>query len=129
MRYMALSALFSFFSKRFRKQPVDQGPIITITDDGITCIYPSLHKTDAVLWNELTKIDVLTTDDGPAVCDVIFMLYGTNGNGVAIPQDRPESKVVVDKILNLPGFDYECFINAMGSADNQLFHVWKKKEN
>lgn len=101
-------------------------PFITITEAELICQYPSSNKTDKITWDDIIRIDVITTDKGPAVCDVFILITDDNGS-VAIPQDREEeSKIVIDRIFKLPNFDFEQFIKAMSSAENNTFNVWRK---
>lgn len=101
-------------------------PFITINEEQLVCSYPSQNKTEFISWENINCIDVLTTDEGPYVCDVFILITDNNG-GVAIPQDKEECKLVVDKIFKLPGFDFKQFTEAMGSTDNRKFNVWQKK--
>jgi hypothetical protein len=123
--------IFSLFSRRFRYDPNSKEPdepIVTVTEEEIICSYPTQRKVETVRWDNLVKIEVLTTGDGPALCDVYIVLRDADGKGVVIPQECEESKVIVDRILKFPDFDYEKFITAMGSAENRRFVVWEKED-
>lgn len=129
-----LVTLFGFFtliSKRFAytgpvlfSSPV--GPDITITEEEIICKFSS-GQVDHIRWNNVAKVQVLTTDEGPYVCDVFYILTDTAGKGVAIPQDKPESGTIIEKITRWPGFQHEEMVLAMGSTEVKWFTVWEKE--
>jgi hypothetical protein len=100
-------------------------PIITITEEELACSYPSKNIIDKITWKDINHVDVLTTEEGPIVCDV-FILISDNNGGVVVPQDREECKVVIDKIFKLPGFGFNEFTAAMSSTSNKRFNVWRK---
>ena len=122
-----------FLYRRFNTQPkqatnvLDANPQIIVTDHQITCRYPKSNKTETINWEDVDQIQVLTTDEGPRVCDVLFVLQNVQTNtGVALPQDCPETKLVFEKVQKWHGFDNENFIKAMSCTENQWFLVWKK---
>ena len=129
---LGLFGLYFLLTKRFEFIPNNHysattDPKIIVTDEGVTCIYQSKQKTERINWNDVDQVQVLTTDEGPAVCDVFIVLHNTLSNsGVVLPQDREETDLVFKKLQRWPGFDNENFIKAMGSAKNEWFLVWKK---
>ena len=139
---IASFGLFTLFSRRFKYVSTNsqeyydsrlaenskKEPFIKVTDNEITCDFPSKNKQDKINWDEIDLIQVLTTDEGPYVCDVFIILQNTaTKNGVAVPSDRLETKLIVDRIIKFPDFDGKTWIEAMGSAENKWFTVWKKK--
>ncbi len=73
-------------------------------------------------------MQVLTTDEGPAVCNVFLGLQNNlKHTGVALPQYQPETKEVFEMVQQWPGFDNETFVKNMGSSDNNWFVLWKKQ--
>lgn len=133
---IAIYGITTLFNKRFLyKANVElagdaqmKEPVITITDEEIVCSFPSTMRSDKIRWQDIVKIQVLITDEGPYVCDVFFVLLDSNDLGVVIPQDRQkESKTVLDRIVKFPGFDHQTFLHAMGHSEVKWFDVWKKK--
>lgn len=128
---VSLFGMFTIFNSRFTyipdKSKVQREPQITITEKEIICNYSSQNVKDRVQWDKINRIQILTTDEGPESCDVFYMIRDSTGGGVSIPHDREESKIVTDRILSLPGFDFEMFTKAMGSTENKWFDVWEKK--
>jgi len=82
---------------------------------------------------ELRKIDlggviIETNDSGPWGADVWWLLFGSDDKvAVAFPQGASGEKAVVDYLIALPGFDHGAMIDAMQSADNNVFPVWRPK--
>ena len=129
---ISLFGLVTLVTRRFVYIPagsgrVDDGLKITLTADEVICEYSGINKTERVRWDEIDRIQVLTTDEGPVVCDVFLVLQNSmTQKGVMLPQDREETKEVFEKVQQWPGFDNKNFVRAMGSAENQWFDVWKK---
>jgi hypothetical protein len=69
---------------------------------------------------------VLTNDEGPLLEDVFFALLGPGGAGFLVPQGADGSQVLVERLLKLPGFDEQRFIEAMGSTTNRKFVCWSR---
>lgn len=127
---LSLYGIITLFSKRFVYREVYAGtsrwPEIIMSEEEIICKNPS--GTDRVRWQDIVKIQVLTTDEGPAVCDVFFVLLDANDRGVVIPQDKQaEFNSVLEKVTAYPGFDHALFIESMGHTQVKWFTIWEKK--
>jgi YD repeat-containing protein len=81
--------------------------------------------TEAVRWDDLQEVGIVTTDEGPAVEDVYWMLMGTNG-GCAVSGGAQGMKDLLTRLQQLPGFDNGVVIKAMGSTRNDKFLCWKR---
>lgn len=79
-----------------------------------------------IQWDELDEVGMVTTDDGPYVEDVFFMLLTEKRNGCAIPQSAEGNEALLARLQMLPGFDNSALIEAMGCASNRNFRLWKK---
>lgn len=80
---------------------------------------------ERVSWDDLRKVRIVTTDQGPYLEDVFFILEGSK-DGVVITQEWATKLSLVDKLQELPAFDNQAFIAAMGCTDNNSFLVWSK---
>jgi len=80
-----------------------------------------------VAWNELVKVAIQTTNEGPFQSDV-FWLLDTKENSLRIPQEIQGGEEFLHHLQKLPNFDNKLFISAMGSTENNLFVCWEKKE-
>ena len=89
------------------------------------------HRPDGTLeevtWEELSAVEIVTTDKGPFVCDVFFVLHG-NQRGCAVPQEADGATELLERLQKLPGFSNEAVIDAMACAENAHFSVWKREQ-
>jgi hypothetical protein len=81
---------------------------------------------EQVAWDDLIGVDIVTTDQGPAMEDVFFVLHGSDGKGAVVPQEIAVAEKLLDRLQTLPGFDNGKVIDAMGCSENARFVCWKK---
>jgi hypothetical protein len=79
---------------------------------------------EALRWEDLRSVLIVTTSEGPLADDVAFVLVGEGGHGVAVP-DAAMPPALLDRLLALPGFDHARMIEAMGSTQEAQFLVWQ----
>jgi hypothetical protein len=96
---------------------------VSIDDEWIRRRGPSLDE--AVRWDDVERIMIVTTDDGPWSEDVFWLFIGRNGSGCAVP-GGVVGDALFDRLKRLPGVDYEAVITAMGSAVHASFEVWTR---
>jgi hypothetical protein len=77
-------------------------------------------------WRSLVEVQIVTTDEGPFVDDVFFLLVGADGKGCCVPQGAEGSGPLLERLQALPGFDNGQVIAAMGCSENARFVCWKK---
>jgi len=80
-----------------------------------------------VRWSELVEVGVLTTDEGPTVDDVHWVLIDQTGEGFAVPSESEGMKDLLARLQSLPGFDNQAVIEAMGSSQNAKFVCWTRR--
>jgi hypothetical protein len=114
----------SFIQKFFRRDPKPKVHVAFDTEQ-VTRTLPD-GRTERVRWADLQEVDILTTDEGPAADDVIWMLLGKNDSGCAVPSETEGMKELLPRLQELPGFDNEAVIKAMGSTNNAIFVCWKR---
>jgi hypothetical protein len=109
------------------KGPVDE---VEVTDLGVTRRFgPRLgrKREERVLWNELTRIEIVTTDKGPWTEDFFFVLEGRDGAGVAVSNALAVKHGLVTILQrHLGGLDSKAIIEASGSTRARRFLVWQK---
>lgn len=98
--------------------------IVHLSGHGVRCERPD-GSTEQVAWDDLHRVEVLTTDDGPFAPDVFWALLGTSG-GCLIPQGATGERELSGRLGQLPGFDHEAVIQAMGSTANARFLCWQR---
>ena len=116
-------SLFSFF--RRPKQKARERVIFTA--DSVTRFLPD-DVEETIRWDDLHEVGILTTNEGPWQEDVFFLLISSDGkSGCVVPQSAEGCKELVERLQNLPGFNNEELIKAMGSTDNAKFVCWKRE--
>jgi len=82
---------------------------------------------ESITWDELDAIDIVTTDEGPYVDDVFFLLIGRDpSRGCAISNEAKGFPLLLARLQSLPGFDNGAVIRAMTTAVNARFVVWRR---
>lgn len=103
---------------------------LEITDLGVTRRFgPWLgkKKEESVSWQDLTKVEILTTDAGPSSEDFFFILHGRDGAGVAISNDLAVKHGLVATLQNrLAGLDNKAIIDASLCIEVRRFLVWQR---
>lgn len=75
-----------------------------------------------ITWADLRSVEIVTTNEGPFVEEVFWVLHGT-GAPLVIPQSASGSDALLARLQELPGFDNEAVIAAMSSAGKR-FLCW-----
>ena len=99
--------------------------VVRVTDSDVVCERPD-GQTERVAWDDLQTIVLETTDDGPWAPDVFWILAGSAASGRVIPQGATGDKALLERLQQLPGFNSEEFIRAMGSTSNRKFLCWRR---
>jgi len=104
---------------------------IEVGELGVTRRFgPRLGKKreERVLWEELVRIEILTTDEGPYADDFFFLLEGREGKGVAISNELAVKHGLVAILQQrFSGIDHQAIIEASGSTQVRRFLVWQKQ--
>lgn len=111
--------------KRARFPAPGGGPgVVEVDERQITYFGPLGGGTVSI--DELTRVQVRTTDLGPAVSDLFWDFVDTSGTVLTIPGDAENVSLIFDALSALPGADFEAAIRASGSTGNALFVIWEK---
>jgi len=104
---------------------------IEVTDLGVSRRFgPRMGKKreEGVLWDELERVEILTTDDGPYADDFFFLLEGRDGKGVAISNELAVKHGLVAILQQrLAGLDNKAIIEASGATQPRRLLVWQKQ--
>lgn len=79
----------------------------------------------SIRWDELHEIHILTTGGGPAADDVFWMFLNADREGCWMSNSAEGFPALLARIQTLPEFDNEAVVQAMGSAVNNTFIVWR----
>jgi hypothetical protein len=81
---------------------------------------------ESIRWDELHEIGIVTTDEGPWAEDVFWLfLNADRSKGCAVPNGADGFPALLERIQTLPGFNNEAVVQAMGSAENNQFLIWR----
>ena len=111
--------------KKQRKKVLRRGPTVVEFDDlSITCRRPS-GLVETVQWSDLEAVIIQTTDQGPLLDDVFWILVGKK-SGCVVPSEARGSNELLTRLQDLPGFDNRLFIEAMKCTENEKFVCWRR---
>lgn len=92
---------------------------------GIRRVVPDSIE-EYILWKDIDEIAITTSDQGPFVDDLHWMLMNQDKTkGVAISNGAEGFSELLTEFQRLQGFNNEAVIQAMGCTDNNWFVVWK----
>ena len=114
--------LLDFF--RCRKPSSLPRAAVSFDEEGVTC-RRSDGLVEAVKWSDLQSVAIHTTDAGPAVDDVFWVLMGESA-GCVVPSESTGMDLLLKRLHQLPNFDFEAAIKAMSSTENHIFRCWQR---
>jgi hypothetical protein len=79
---------------------------------------------DGVRWDALVEVTLMTTSRGPFEEDVFLVLAYQDGTNSTIPLGDAEQ--LLPRLQELPGFDNESFIRAMGVSHESICSLWRR---
>lgn len=82
-------------------------------------------QVESVTWADLETVLIETNDTGPIGDDVIWILAGRT-SGCLVPSGAEGEQALLARLQELPGFDNQAVIDAMGSVENARFVCWRK---
>lgn len=100
--------------------------VVVLSDEGVSCAGPN-GVVEAVEWDDLKEVAIVTTDEGPFAADVMWLLLGEK-SGCMVPLGATGEDKLIERLQALPGFNNEVMIDAMSSTSNRKFVCWEKKE-
>lgn len=83
------------------------------------------EELSEVSWDELVRIQIVTTDQGPFVDDVFWLFFAGDGRVCMVPSSEISGGIFA-RLERFEDVDYEAAIRAMGSTDNASFLVWSR---
>ncbi len=98
---------------------------IEITDEGVTRTLAD-GQVEAVAWDAMTEVRIVTNSRGPFADDLFFVLEAGDARCV-VPQSHA-SEELVSRLQSLPRFDNDQMIEAMGSTTDAEFVCWTRAQ-
>jgi hypothetical protein len=117
----------ALFIEGVRRARLPQGGggvgVVDVDERQITYFGP--HGGGALSINELARIKVRTTADGPRSSDFFWEFTDRSGQRLTVPGNAENASALFDALTALPGADYEAVIKASGSTQAGEFLVWE----
>lgn len=87
-------------------------------------------RVEAVRWEHLLEIAIVTTDEGPFLEDFFWLLRGDDGTGVCVPQELASAHDLLGVLQRRfeDTFDNHAVIRASLCTDNATFTCWRRSE-
>ena len=119
----------SFFSRLFRTRPNPPSAkhVVAFDEEKITHVRPN-GQHEVVRWENLLEINILTTGDGPFASDLFWILSGAPSSGCLIPGSADGFDSLLPQLQQLPAFDNEAVVRAMGSTSMDHFLCWRRHQ-
>lgn len=84
-------------------------------------------RREAVEWNDLTEVEVLTAATGPYKANGgVVILAGDAERGCLVPLDRVGPSGLVDQLARLPGFDVNLLAEALQRKPPARTVCWRR---
>lgn len=99
--------------------------VVHITESEVSCHRPD-GIVETVRWDELERINILTNGDGPFAPDCFWLLIAPGTTGCCIPQGATGDVELLARMQELPGFNNQVFMEAMGSHQEAIFTCWQR---
>ena len=120
----AIVGVIAIFGVLPRERPPAEQ--LTIDDEGITRIARNVREH--VAWADIVRVRILTTDEGPHLEDVFFVVDAKDGTGCMVSHDLAVRGKLLEALQErLEGVNDKAVIEAMGSTSNQVFTIWEAK--
>ena len=85
-------------------------------------------KIEEIAWADVAKIEVETTDAGPAADDMFFWIHGAGRKGILIPSELASQHGLVKELqARFTGLDNRALAEASGCCTNAYFLLWSKE--
>ena len=97
---------------------------LAIDEVGITRTAKGLREH--VAWGDIARVRIMTTDQGPYLEDVFFIVEAKSDGGCVVPQDLAVRDGLLEALQSrLVGLNNGAVIEAMLSVENRIFTIWE----
>ena len=81
---------------------------------------------ESVRWDELDSVEVRARETGPQRDQMLFLLYGRTGNGVAVPGPLAQQHNLADALARrLPGLRQDLLAQATAAREPGAYTLWE----
>ena len=99
--------------------------VVELSDTEVRSKHPD-GSLEIVEWDDLQRVELVTTDAGPFAPDVYWLLYGSSDRCL-VPQGSSRERELLRRLQQLPGFLDRAVVEGMSSAANRVFVCWKRE--
>ena len=118
--------LLNWLKSRIAHQPLAAKDVASFDEQGVRLLRRD-GTAHSVQWDDLQAVYIDTTNLGPFIEDVFFVLV-TNEWVYHVPQGATGMDELSERLGKLPGFDGEAVCRAMCCTDNNHFVCWKREK-
>lgn len=134
--WAVLGLLKRWWQRRFVKNTLESEPgndlssqpegryFVTFSESEVVCTRPD-GRVESVAWQDLQRVELVTSDEGPFAPDVFWVLYGSQ-KGCVIPLGVSGEPELLQRLQQMPGFRNAMVIQAMSSTGPGRFVCWQK---
>lgn len=101
--------------------------VVRVDPAGVACERPD-GTQERVTWDDLERVEIVSTSEGPRVPDTFWLLVGKVG-GCAIPWGATGEAELLERLQQLPGFDNSAVIAAASDATDARRTCWERDSN
>jgi hypothetical protein len=101
-------------------------PPLRIDAEGVRR-YAGNQLLEGVRWADLIKVTIRTTDQGPFLDDMFYVLHGQDGKSCVVGSELSPAEGLLAWLQRLPGFDNQAVIQASMSTQDNEFVCWQGK--
>ena len=103
---------------------------LAVTDHGVVRTHGSRMRrqmNESVRWDELTRVEAISREAGPEKKEVLFLLHGVEGSGVAVRGALAQQHDLRGQLRRrLPGFQDDSLAQALAASERDTFVLWDK---
>ena len=103
---------------------------LSLTEQGVTRTYGSRFRKqvrESASWDGIRRVEAISHEAGAQKQDVLFLLYGSDAKGVAVPAALALKHDLLGQLRrHLPGLRDDEFARATAASDRQTFVLWEK---
>ncbi len=111
---------------RHARFPAGTGGTGIVELDERQLTYFSADIGGAVSLDDLLKVAIRTSDEGPLASDMFWEWTDATGQTLTIPSDAEGSDQIFDALSALSGVDYDAIMKASGDDSPNYFVIWQK---
>jgi hypothetical protein len=96
--------------------------VVEVSDAGVRCQVPKGHS-DEMTWDDLRTVDI-TVNQRFALGRDVWWILGGEESGVVAPVGATGESELVDRLIQLPGFDRPGMERALRAQESVTVRVW-----